>query len=161
MVKYHSQMQLENIFDKNENIFRKDPKNWMCKMTNLVGGQDQGCPLERTFRHLHNLQKSVKIGVQISLLQTMVLSVNRLNLDMKMLFLTDKCSFWWQNHKMLMIGGWYWVWLNFESYSISSSNTFESYGSDRLGSSEIQTQNISMTHSTAHSSFSSLSAQCR
>ncbi len=60
----------------------------------LVISAQQGCPLERTFRHLHNLQKAVKIDVQISLLETMVLSVNRLNLDMKMLFLTDKCAFW-------------------------------------------------------------------
>ncbi len=44
----------------------------------------QGCPLEGTFRHLHNYKRAVKIDdidVQISLLETKVSSINGLNLD--------------------------------------------------------------------------------
>ena len=77
--------------------------------------------------------KAVKIGVQISLLQTMALSVNRLNVDMKMLFLTDKCSFWWQNHKMFFLsfnGGWNWVWLNFESTARITEKQTQNYFND-------------------------------
>ena len=51
---------LENIFDKKDKRGKKDPKNWTCKMNNLVGGDmyqhahaDQAWPFElegeRTF----------------------------------------------------------------------------------------------------------------
>jgi hypothetical protein len=42
MQKYHYQMKeiLLHIFDANESPRRKDPENWMCKMTNLVGGNE-------------------------------------------------------------------------------------------------------------------------
>jgi len=62
MGKYDYQMRLilENIFDKKDKRGKKDPKNWTCKMTNLVGGDmyqhahaDQAWPFElegeRTF----------------------------------------------------------------------------------------------------------------
>lgn len=38
------QILLEQIFDKKEKSCRQDPNNWMCKMTNLVGGQDYQHP---------------------------------------------------------------------------------------------------------------------
>ena len=38
------QLILQNIFAKNEKSNRKDPNNWMCKMTNLVGGQEYQHP---------------------------------------------------------------------------------------------------------------------
>ena len=62
MGKYDYQMRLilENIFDKKDKRGKKDPKNWTCKMNNLVGGDmyqhahaDQAWPFElegeRTF----------------------------------------------------------------------------------------------------------------
>jgi hypothetical protein len=62
MAKYENQMRLilENIFDKREKRAKKDPDNWICKMTNIVGGTqyqhahaDQAWPFElegeRTF----------------------------------------------------------------------------------------------------------------
>ncbi len=62
MTKYEYQMRsiLGNIFDTKEPIAKKNANNWICKMTNLVGGTqyqhahaDQAWPLElegeRTF----------------------------------------------------------------------------------------------------------------
>ena len=55
MQKYHFQMHeiLRNIFDKHDSPRLKDPQNWKCKMTNLVGGleyqhahADQGWGME-------------------------------------------------------------------------------------------------------------------
>ena len=55
MHKYDDQMRLilENIFDKKDKVSKKDPDNWICKMTNIVGGtlyqhphSDQAWPLE-------------------------------------------------------------------------------------------------------------------
>jgi hypothetical protein len=42
MQKYHFQMKeiLLHIFDAHESPRRKDPQNWKCKMTNLVGGNE-------------------------------------------------------------------------------------------------------------------------
>ena len=55
MHKYDDQMRLilENIFDKKDKASKKDSDNWICKMTNIVGGtlyqhphSDQAWPLE-------------------------------------------------------------------------------------------------------------------
>jgi hypothetical protein len=35
---YQMRMILENIFDKNDKPHKKNPDNWVRKMTNLVGG---------------------------------------------------------------------------------------------------------------------------
>ena len=47
MLKYHYQMDiiLKHIFSATEKRARKDPNNWMRRMTNLVGGID--------FQHAH------------------------------------------------------------------------------------------------------------
>jgi hypothetical protein len=46
MQKYHHQMKdiLLHIFDANESPRKKDPQNWKCKMTNLVGGNEYQHP---------------------------------------------------------------------------------------------------------------------
>jgi len=57
---YQQRLILENIFDDKDKANRKNPDNWICKMTNIVGGElyqhahaDQAWPLElegeRTF----------------------------------------------------------------------------------------------------------------
>jgi hypothetical protein len=57
---YQQRLILENIFDEKEKAHKKNPDNWICKMTNIVGGEhfqhphaDQAWPLEyegeRTF----------------------------------------------------------------------------------------------------------------
>jgi hypothetical protein len=60
MLKYHFQMELilQHIFSPIEKRARKDPKNWMYRMTNLVGGidfqhahADQGWPNEYEGEH--------------------------------------------------------------------------------------------------------------
>ena len=42
MIKYHPQMRLilQHMFGNKEKRTRKDPDNWMCQMTNLVGGME-------------------------------------------------------------------------------------------------------------------------
>jgi hypothetical protein len=42
MEKYAYQMRLilENMFEKNEKAAKKDPTNWICKMSNIVGGSE-------------------------------------------------------------------------------------------------------------------------